>query len=406
MTAPKTAFVVETGRYSPFSDVVSERTTIGRVSSVDVLRGIVVILMAIDHVRVYSGVPAGGPDPGVFFTRWITNFVAPVFVFLAGTGAYFYGVKAGDKRDVARFLVTRGLLLVLLELTVIRVSWTFNFDYGTYLLAGVIWVIGWCMVALAALSFLPTKAVGGFGLAVILLHNLLPAVGSEHWAVKLLYSGGGVQLGTNGPTLAVLYVLIPWVGVMAAGYAFGTLYEMEPARRRTLLLRIGGGAVLLFVALRFADVYGDGHRWRNANGQGAWPATREFLNTSKYPASLLFLLMTLGPAILLLPVLERARNKATRILEVFGRVPMFYYLLHIPLIHVLACGVSLLRTGSVSPWLLANHPLWPPEQPDGYQWSLAFLYMVWVVAIALLYPACRWYSRMKFERPKWWMKYI
>jgi len=380
---------------------------VGRVAAIDVLRGIAVVLMAIDHVRVFSGVPAGGPDPGVFFTRWVTNFVAPMFVFLAGTAAYLYGRKVGDKRELAWFLVTRGLLLVLLELTVIRVSWTFNLDYGTYLLAGVIWVIGWSMVALAGLAFLPTKVVAALGLAVIFGHNAFGGLlRSEHWASKLLYSGGDIQLGANGPSLVVLYVLIPWVAVMATGYAFGAVYHMEAERRRKLLFQIGGAAVLLFVALRFADVYGDGNHWRDANRQGAWPAVRAFLNTSKYPASLLFLLMTLGPAILLLPVLERTKNKLTGALEVFGRVPMFYYLLHIPLIHALAVVVSLVRTGSVTPWLFGNHPMWPSEQPPGYQWSLALLYVVWAVAVAILYVACRWYNRLKTERPRPWMKYI
>jgi uncharacterized membrane protein len=356
--------------------------------------------MAIDHVRVFSGVPAGGDEPAVFSTRWVTNFVAPVFVFLAGTGAYLYGRKLGDTRALAKFLATRGLLLVLLELTVIRVSWTFNLDYGTYMLAGVIWVIGWSMVAMAGMVFLPTKVVGGVGVALIVGHNVLPTLlgparqaiesSGVAWLFNLLYFGGGVQVGANGPTLAVLYVFIPWFAVMAAGYAFGALYQMEAERRRRLLYRIGGAAVAAFVVLRFADVYGDGNNWRSANLEGAWPNTREFLNTSKYPASLLFLLMTLGPAILLLPTLERVRNRLTNVLDVFGRVPMFYYLLHIPLIHALACVVSVARTGSVTPWLFGNHPLWPPDKPPGYQWSLTLLYLVTAVAIAMLYYACRW----------------
>jgi uncharacterized membrane protein len=307
--------------------------------------------------------------------------------------------------------VTRGLLLVALELTVIRVSWTFNLDYGTYMLAGVIWVIGWSMVALAALAFLPTAAVGGFGIAVIFLHNSLPfllgEVGdSAPWALKLLYVGGAIQFGDDGPSLAILYTLVPWAGVIAAGYAFGALYEMEARKRRRLLYQLGTTAVLLFLALRFIDLYGDARPWRSSNPEGAWPTVRAFLNTSKYPASLSFLLMTLGPALLLLPLLERVRNRVTRVFEVFGRVPMFYYLLHIPLIHALACVVSLVRTGSVSPWLFGNHPLWPPDQPEGYRWSLALMYLVTIVAVVLLYFACRWYARVKATSPRPWMKYV
>jgi uncharacterized membrane protein len=408
---------------APYDRAVSEAPTKpagivgGRISSLDVLRGIAVVLMAIDHVRVFSAVPAGGPTLGIFFTRWVTNFVAPLFVFLAGTAAYLYGRKLGDTRRLAGFLASRGLLLVLLELTVIRFSWTFNVDYGTYLLAGVIWVIGWSMVVLGGFVFLPTRAVAGIGLVLVFGHNMLPALlGAQQqsieaspvaWLFQLLYFHGAIELGTNGggPSLVVLYVLIPWLGVICAGYGFGALYELDQARRRRLLYRIGGGAVALFLALRFFEVYGDSP-WRADNRTGMWPNLREFLNTSKYPASLQFLLMTLGPAILLLPHLERARNRVTQVLEVFGRVPMFYYLLHIPLIHALACVVSLARTGSITPWLFGNHPMWPPEPPPGYQWSLALLYLVTAIAVGMLYFACRWYGRIKATNPRPWMRYL
>jgi uncharacterized membrane protein len=391
--------------YSPTADGPRARSLSGRVASIDVLRGLVVVLMAIDHVRVFSAVPAGGPGPGVFFTRWITHFVAPVFVFLAGTGAYLYGRKVGDKRELAKFLVTRGLLLVLLELTVIRISWTFNLDYATYMLAGVIWVIGWSMVALGALCFLPTKAVGAFGVFVIFAHNLVPGIETEAWLPKILYYGGAIKLGANGPSLVILYTLIPWVGVIAAGYGFGLLYEMDAARRRRLLVRMGTAALGLFLALRVTGMYGDPSTW-NPTFNDPWPAIRTFLNTAKYPASLQFLLMTLGPALLLLAVLERATNRVTDALEVFGRVPMFYYLLHIPLIHVLAIIVSLVRTGSVPGYLFSNFPMWPADPPEGYRWSLALLYLVTAIAVTLLYYACRWYGRQKATAPKPWMKYI
>ena len=408
--------VAESRGYSPASEAPTEPILVGRVAAIDVLRGLVVVLMAIDHVRVYSGVPAGGPDPAVFFTRWVTHFVAPVFVFLAGTAAYLYGRKVGNERELAKFLVTRGALLVVLELTLIRFTWTFNVDYGTYMLAGVIWAIGWSMIALAGLAFLSTRAVAAFGLVMIFGHNMLPALlgpaqqslqsSGIGWLFQLLYFGGGIQFGANGPTLAILYTLIPWVGVMAVGYAFGALYEKPREERTRLLYQIGATAVVLFLVLRFADVYGDPRPWRGDDPDGAWATIRSFLNTAKYPASLLFLLMTLGPAILLLPRLERSTNRVTRTFEVFGRVPMFYYLLHIPLIHVLACAVSLVRTGSVTPWLFGNHPLWPPEQPAGYRWSLGLLYLVTLVAVTLLYFACRWYGRAKATRPRPWMRYI
>jgi len=225
-----------------------------RLTSVDLIRGAVMVLMAIDHVRVFSGLPAGGPTAGIFFTRWVTHFCAPAFIFLAGTSAFLYGRKY---TDLSRFLLIRGAWLVLLELTVIRVAWTFNLDFANYLLAGVIWVIGWSMILMAALVRLPVKAVGTIGVLIIALHNavmprLVAAVPEAGGFWKILYIGffdGPVQLGANGggPPLIVLYSIIPWIGVMAAGYAFGSILTMEPARRDRLCVRIGLGATALFL---------------------------------------------------------------------------------------------------------------------------------------------------------------
>jgi uncharacterized membrane protein len=372
-----------------------------RFASVDVLRGSAVVLMAIDHVRVYAGVPAGGPTPGLFFTRWVTHFVAPVFVFLAGTAAFLHGQKLGDRKALAKFLVARGLLLIALELTVIRIAWTFNFDFASYVLAGVIWVIGWSMIALAGLVFLPTAVVGAFGVIMIFGHNLadffvrpnLDALqGSTLWSIG--YFAFEIE-GTD--PLVVLYSLVPWVGVMAAGYAFGAVFTLDAQRRRRICLQLGAGAIVLFLVLRALNLYGDPRPWESDGAGAWWPAVRSFLNTSKYPASLLFLLMTLGPAILVLPFLDKPANRVARALEVFGRVPMFYYLLHIPLVHLLAVGVSLARTGAVEPWLFHHHPMRVGPAPDGYQWSLWLLYLVTAIAVAILYLACRWYARVKRE---------
>jgi uncharacterized membrane protein len=385
-----------------------------RIHSIDVARGVAMVLMAIDHVRVYSGVPAGGPNPGVFFTRWITNFVAPAFAFLSGTSAYLLGQRLGNRTELSRYLATRGLVLVLLELTVIRFAWTFNIDFGEYLLAGVIWMLGWCMILLAGLIWLPTVAIAVFGVGVILLHNfmdfLTPAIGEQlgagslAWLWQILYFGGPIQLGENGPTLMVLYSIVPWIGVMAAGYAFGAVMTFEPRRRDRICIAIGASAIVLFLLLRYADVYGDPRHWRS--GPPQVPVAFRFIATTKYPASLDFLLMTLGPTILLLPVAERARRKIGEILATFGRVPMFYYLIHIPTIHVAAIIVSWLREGGFSTWLLANHPAMSPPPPEGYMWPLWLLYAVFILVVALLYPACKWYWQRKTMNPAPWMKYI
>ena len=401
------------------TDTVAPAARATRVASIDISRGAVMILMAIDHVRVYSGLPAGGPTPGIFFTRWITHFCAPAFIFLAGTSAFFYARKHSD---LSRFLLTRGVWLVLLELTVLRVAWTFNFDFAHYEMAGVIWVIGWCMIILAGLVRLPLRVVGALGIAVIAGHNLLDShvptlipslgndLGSALW--KIFYVGffaGPISFGGNGPNLVVLYSIIPWVGVMAAGYAFGKVLTFEPERRTRWCLSIGLGAVALFLVLRGFNLYGDPRPWTTVarpNGPPPMPALLAFLNTNKYPASLLFLLMTLGPTIALIPLLERARGVVARFITMFGRVPFFYYVLHIPLIHGLALVVSVLRTGAVDPWLFTNHPMGNPEPPAGYIWSLPLLYLVWAVTIALLYPACRWFAERKARGGEWWLRYL
>jgi len=383
-----------------------------RIASLDIIRGVVMVLMALDHVRVFSGVPAGGPTPGVFFTRWSTNFVAPAFAFLAGTGAFLYGRRVTDKAALARFLAVRGLWLVLLELTFLRFAWTFNFDYTHYVLAGVIWMLGWCMVLLGGMVLLPVNVVGIIGILIIAFHNALdyytgdPTAGALGWLWQILYFGGPVKFG-DGHLLAVLYSIFPWIGVMAAGYWFGEVMTWEPDRRRTFCLRLGWGAIALFLALRAVDAYGDPNHWKVAQ---EWnkntPIALRFLNTNKYPASLLFLAMTLGPMFVAIPWLEHVHARFAGWMATIGRVPLFFYLLHIPLIHLLAVLVSAIRTPSATWWPFTNHPMAPPPAPEGYRWSLWLLYVITALACTILYFPCRWYARVKSERPKPWMSYV
>ncbi len=373
-----------------------------RVTSIDVVRGLVCVLMAIDHVRVYSGQPAGGPTYGIFFTRWVTHFVAPAFVFVAGTGAFLHGQKLGDRSKLASFLISRGLWLVILELTLLRFAWTFNFDYAHYSLAGVIWMLGWCMVLLAGFIYLPMPAIATIGVLMIVVQPVFyPMLGALHATeggplaalLNVLYLGGGFALGPNGPPVLVLFVIVPWIGLMAAGYAFGPVMRWTPERRRSFCLRLGVALTLLFVVLRGLSV-GDGGNWHDRVSKG-WPTLLAFLGTSKYPPSLDFLLMTIGPTLILLALVESAKGAVARMLETFGRVPLFYYILHIPTIHIAAIVVSLIRTGEANPWLFANHPMNPGQQPAGYQWSLPLLYLVWAVCVTLLYFPCRWYAEKK-----------
>lgn len=358
------------------------------------------VLMAIDHVRVYSGLPAGGAATGIFFTRWITHFCVPAFVFFAGTGAWLQGQKNSDKAALTRFLVLRGILLVALELTVIRWCWTFNLDYAHFMLAGVIWMLGWCMILLAALIRLPLRVIATIGIIIIFLQQafgwlgrLLPVSVRPLW--EFLYpTGTEPWQGLN-----ILYTLVPWIGVMAAGYAFGLVLLLEPATRRKICLWIGLSATVLFVLIGGGLVL-----WHPAPADGLSPLLR-LLNQTKYPASQLYLMMTLGPIIALLPLAAKARGWAANILLVFGRVPLFYYLLHIPLIHLSALGVNLLRTGMTHQEWYGTAPYdWvPPPQ----RWTLGLLYGVWLADVVILYFACRWYAEYKAAHPeKRWLKYL
>jgi uncharacterized membrane protein len=377
--------------------ITSPVSRVSRLASVDIVRGAVMVLMAIDHVRVYSGVPAGGPSFGVFFTRWVTHFCAPAFVFLAGTGAYLHLRKTGDRGAMARYLVTRGLMLVVLELTVIRASWTFGVDYSQFILAGVIWMLGWCMVLLAGLIFLPTPLVGAIGLAVIIgqgvFGRLPPAAVSQ-----FIYLGEDVKLGTDGPSVTVLYTIVPWIGVMAAGYAFGSILTREASIRRRLCLRIGLFATAAFLTLGVIQVIA------GPAPESAAPALMRLLNQQKYPASQMFLLMTLGPTIALLPFAERAKGRIAEMLAVFGRVPMFYYLLHIPAIHAVSMLVWFLRDGTAHADWFATAPYVsvPPDQ----RWGLPLLYLVFIVCVVILYFPCRWYAQLKQRSDSGWLRYI
>lgn len=384
----------------------------GRIASLDIMRGVIMILMAIDHVRVYSGLPAGGDTAGIFFTRWVTHFCAPGFVFFAGTAAFLHGRKLGDQRALARYLVTRGLMLVLLELTVIRFSWTFNVNYADFVLAGVIWMLGWCMVMLAALVRLSPRTVGWLGIGIVALQQLFHFL-PRALPVAIRNPVGRVYefiypAGLEGmPGIAVLYVLVPWIGVMAAGYGFGAIMMREPAERRSLCLRIGLSATALFLVAGSALVALQGSPPPDAGGGASGdgpPALFRLLNQQKYPASQLFLLMTLGPMIALLPFAERVRGWFAGALATVGRVPLFYYILHIPLIHISALIVNVVRTGSAHGEWYAQAPF--ASVPPAEQWTLPLLYLVFAVDVAILYVACRWYAGVKARNPGGWLRYI
>lgn len=388
-----------------------------RVDAVDLLRGLVMVLMAIDHARDYFGNAAASPTDlatttaALFATRWITHLCAPVFCLLTGTGAYL----ARGRRSAAglsRFLLTRGLWLVVLEVTVARALWQFNVDYRVTMLT-VLWALGWSMVALAALVRLPLALSTGLGAAMILLHDLADRVPAAAFGAlaplwRVLHQPGPL-LTTPRAMVFVAYPLIPWIGVMALGYGLGPVLAWPPERRRRWLRRAGSAALAAFVLLRAANVYGDPVPW--SHQPTALFTALSFLNTTKYPPSLLFLLMTLGPALLLLAAFD-ARTAgpvppALRPALVFGRVPMFYYLLHVALLHLLAVAACAVRYGAVH-WMFESPGVdrFPVTQPPGWPAPLPWVYLAWATVVVLAYPCCRWYAAVKARRPDGWLRYL
>lgn len=373
-----------------------------RVPSIDRLRGLIMVLMVIDHVRAYAGVPTWADgDYGIFFTRWITHFVAPGFAFFAGAGAFLHGEAIGDRKTLSRFLVTRGLLLVLLELTLVRLLWTFNLRIDRFALAGVIWMLGWCMVLLAPMTRWSPRTVGITGVAIVLAQPLLRPLFAALPAPITFWTGlvtefvypAGLQ---PWPGISVLYHLVPWIGVMAAGYGFGTILLRDGAERRRIAVRLGAAMTAAFL------VIGSVLAWQ-ARADDAPPFLFMLLGQNKYPASPLFLAMTLGPLLLLLPAAERMRGRVADALQLLGRVPMWFYLWHILLVHLAGIIVMRLRGTFDSAWY-ASAPY--TDVPGEQRWSLPLLYLVFAIVVALLYPICRWYATAKRERPRAWMRYV
>jgi uncharacterized membrane protein len=380
-----------------------------RIESIDVVRGVIMIIMALDHTRDFFGNSGLNPtDPAtttipLFFTRWITHFCAPVFFLLTGTGAYL-SLRKKSKRELSWFLLTRGLWLIFLEIVVTRcLGWQFNFDYHVLFLI-VLWALGWAMIALSGLVYLPAWAVATFGVAMIATHNLFDLVQSNNPIWTILHSPNFLL---NNPQHSVFvgYPLIPWIGVTAAGYGLGQIYSWPPQRRRAFLLPLGLGLVTSFLILRVINLYGDPRPW--ATQRSAAFSMLSFLNTTKYPPSLLFLLMTLGPALLFLWAVDAGTPRWLRPALIVGKVPMFYYLLHVPLIHLLAIAVCYARYGQVH-WMFESPTLaqFPITEPPGWGYSLPIVYLMWAIVVLTLYPLCRWFAGLKQRRSDAWLSYF
>jgi uncharacterized membrane protein len=397
---------------------ISAQTT--RLVSVDVLRGLAMVIMALDHTRdFFSYLPFEPEDLShtygwLFFTRVITHYCAPTFSFLAGTGAYLAVTRGKSVQQLSRFFLTRGLWLVLLEVTIVDFAWAFIF----WPAAGVIWILGWSMVCMALIVRLPVRWVGAFGIAMIATHNLLDAInpaqfGKMSWLWMMLHTPGSIQIGHL--SFYNLYVLIPWVGVMAAGYAFGAVLQRPDRRKWTLMLGISMTA--LFFVLRGRNLYGNGIANLGFGfpfSAGPWsvqPTTTltviSFFNTLKYPPSLHYLLMTLGPSLTLLGLFEniKAERGIGRILLVYGRVPLFFYVCHLYLIHLFAIAAAALFHQPVS-WLW-HGAMFVLGIPPGYGHGLPFIYGIWALVLITLYLPCRWFMEYKRQHRDWaWLSYL
>lgn len=387
-----------------------------RLDSVDLLRGLVMIIMALDHVRYpYFTNSTIWPEDitqtyaALFFTRWITHFCAPLFFLLAGTGAYLSLAQGKTTKEVSRFFWTRGLWLVLLELTIIGFAWSFtSFRFG-----GVIWALGWSMVLMSFIVRLPLRGIAIFGVVTMALHHLVDGVkadtfGKFAWLWQILHGGGAIKTESLGITFPILYVLIPWVGVMASGYALGQVLTWPAERRRKWLLRIGAAMTLAFILLRATNLYGNPEPF--ATQETFEKTIIAFLNVAKYPASFQFLLMTLGPSLMLLAWFDRFDYRSTlgkigQKILVIGRVPMFYYILHLLTIHLLAIVVGLIFQQPIA-WLWSQPLPLGRRTPAEYGHGLAFIYLMTFFVVILLYFPCNWFAKLKQRRKDWWLRYI
>ncbi|MFL5494618.1 MAG: DUF1624 domain-containing protein [Gemmatimonadales bacterium] len=398
---------------------MSAGSTVRRLEPIDALRGAVMILMALDHVRdfVHRGAMSDSPTnlatttPALFLTRWVTHLCAPTFMFTAGLGAFLWWRRGRTRQQLATFLLIRGLWLIVLEVTVMRLAYNFDLSQRYPLLLVVLWALGACMIGLALLLWLPIQVLLVVSLAAIALHNGLDNVnaaqfGSAAAVWNLLHQPGAFALA--GTTIIVAYPLVPWIAVMALGFCAGPLFLMERAVRRRRLAVLGAAATLAFVVIRGLNGYGDPVPW------GPQPSPSytvlSFLNTTKYPPSLDFLLMTLGPSLLALAWLDRPGFRPPAPLLVFGRVPLFYFVLHFYAAHAAAVLLAVLTYGRGAlafvfhpvPSMGGPRELFPPR----FGWDLWVAYLAWALIVLALYPVCRWFAEIKARRRDWWLSYM
>ena len=383
-----------------------------RITSIDIVRGIVMVIMALDHTReFFHHNSLAGEDPLnlqtttpiLFFTRWITHYCAPIFVFLSGVSVFLYG-RNKTKQQVAFFLLTRGAWLVIAEYLVINGLWFF--DLSHLLLLQVFWAIGMSMICLSVIQFLPYNVVLATGLLIVFGHNLLDGIQITHpepavviWS--LVHVPNLFQLSPHFIVL-VGYPFLPWLGLMLCGYGLGKLYAVHhnASYRKPFLFTGGVIIIVLFIIIRFVNVYGDRNLWTSQ--QTPFYTFLSFINTTKYPPSLLYMLMTIGPAFIALAISENASGWFLKRMMVFGKVPFVYYILHVLLLHSLARLFMMISGRGSGDALFPGFPLVPDS---GYQ--LWVVYIVWTSVVILLYFPCKWYGNYRANHPeKKWLTYL
>lgn len=390
-----------------------------RIESIDLLRGLAMIVMALDHVRDYFHILAFTTNPmdpettnlALYFSRWITHFCAPFFVFLSGTSIFLQSQRK-SKRALSQFLLIRGLWLILVEVSIITLAWSFNPFYNFFFFQ-VIWAIGASMLLMGLLIWLPFRMLLATGFIIVLGHNAFDAMEaaegfqSNFWWDMLHIGNFAVYPITSSHMLGFIYPVLPWTGVMILGYGAGVFYSPKytPAQRKKLLTYLGLGLLLLFITLRLINVYGDPKPWTYQKNTLA--TVFSFLDVNKYPPSLIFTCMTLSPLLILLAAWENLRNGFARVCIIFGRTAFFYYILHLYLIHFLATISFYLRGHSMQQLAEQNIrlPFWFIYPGDGY--SLGVTYLWWILIVALLFPLCHWYNNYKSKhRHYWWLSYL
>jgi uncharacterized membrane protein len=387
-----------------------------RIDSIDLLRGAVMIIMALDHVRDYFHYTASTDSPtnlatttpALFFTRFITHFCAPTFVFLAGISAQLTGLKK-SKGELAIFLIKRGIWLVFIELLIVSLGWTFNPLYNVLILQ-VIWAIGISMIMLGLLVRLSSGFILVLGLLIICFHNLLDyAEVSRHGNLNVLWDLAHygkfmpVHLFTNHIAL-IVYPFLPWTGIMMTGYGIGRLFtnQYSAESRRKILLSWGFGTLILFVVIRFINLYGDPSGWQTQ--KNLLFTIFSFINLTKYPPSLDYILMTIGVAMILLGCLERNTGKRLSFVRIFGRVPFFFYVLHIYLIHLI-CVIFFFAEHYPAKDIDPQHSPFM-FRPDKFGFGLEIVYLIWIGVILILFPLCKWYNNYKSSHRQWWLSYL